>query len=218
MSYSWIIAYANGYRKWRYNIFKRRYELGVAHKVCLAFCMACLTGIGAQIKFYLPFTPVPITAQVFLVLLSGVLLGRWYGGLSQGLYAIIGTAGIPWFAGWKGGISVIMGVTGGYIIGFVIASFLIGWFIDTHIRARTITVLLPLMIFGVIIIYGLGALQLSLILGTNFQQTMILAVLPFIPLDIVKAVGAAAVGYAITPRETYNREVDIEQWKNWKLP
>ncbi|MCS4540844.1 MAG: biotin transporter BioY [Euryarchaeota archaeon] len=209
------------YKRARYNFFKWRYESSFAHKVVLALVMACLTGIGAQIRIYLPFTPVPITLQVFFALLSGILLGKWYGGLSQALYAGIGGAGVPWFApkvGMQifssGGISILKGVTGGYIIGFVIAAIIIGWFVDRYTKARSIFPQLLLMMLGVGIIYALGALQLSLILHIGFQRTLELGVLPFIPVDIVKAIAVAIISTAMLPKEAYNGEVDVRNRKN----
>ena len=119
--------YIDKYKQIRYNFFKWRYELDVAHKVVLALGFACLTGFLAQVRFYLPWTPIPITGQSFAVLLSAIILERW-SGISQVMYAGVGAAGVPWFAGWKGGIGVIAGPTGGYIIGFIIAAFFLGYF------------------------------------------------------------------------------------------
>jgi biotin transport system substrate-specific component len=199
----------SSYRQARYNFYKWRYESGFTHKLILAFIFAGLTGIGAQIRIPLPFTPVPITGQVFFVLLSGIVLGK-YGGLSQGIYAGLGGVGVPWFQGMRGGWEVLTGVTGGYIVGFIVAASLIGWFIDNFTRARTFTFQLALMFLAIAVIYGLGALQLSLVLGTGFNDTLVKAVLPFIPGDIVKALGAVLLATVLLPKETYNGEVDYD--------
>lgn len=188
---------------YRYSIFKWLYESSFIHKFLLALCIACLTGLGAQIKIYIPFTPVPFTGQVFFVLLSGTLLGR-YGGLSQALYLGIGCLGVPWFAGMRGGFEVLIGITGGYIIGFIIASTLIGFFTEGCLKARLFKFQLPLMLIGIGIIYAVGAIQFSLIMHTDLQKTLILAVIPFIPLDIIKAFIASIVSTAILPKGNYN--------------
>ena len=73
----------HNYHSWRFNT-------SYAHKVMLAFMFAGLTGLGAFIKVYTPISPVPFTLQTFFVLMSGVMLGRYWGGLSQGLYVLIG--------------------------------------------------------------------------------------------------------------------------------
>ncbi len=215
------------YRQARYNFFKWRCESNFAYKLALAFIFAGLTGLGAQLKIYLPFTPVPITGQVFFVFLSGVMLGRWYGGTSQLLYAGLGGAGLPWFAGMNSGWAYLSGLTGGYIAGFVLAAFIIGWFVDSFVRARDFTFQLSLMLFGVVIIYALGALQFYLVLAaapalqakllTNagftalgLKEVAVMAVLPFIPGDILKAFAAVGAAMVLLPREAYNGEVDFK--------
>jgi len=214
------------YQQARYNFFKWRYESNFAYKLALAFIFASLTGLGAQLRIYLPFTPVPITAQVFFVLLSGVVLGKRCGGASQLIYVVLGGAGLPWFAGMNSGWAYLTGVTGGYIIGFIVAATIIGWFVDNFVRARNFTFQLSLMFFGVAIIYALGALQFYLVLATapalqakllakagfaalGFKEVVAMAVLPFIPGDILKAFAAVGVATVLLPKEAYNGEVDF---------
>jgi len=192
----------------KYNFFKWRFESTFANKVVLAFGFACLTGLLAQIRFYLPYTPVPVTGQVFAVLLSGVILGKWYGGLSQGLYAGIGAAGLPWFNGLKGGMDVLSGVTGGYIIGFIAAALVIGWFTDRYVRCRSFIALFSIMLLGIALIYLFGVFQLSLVLGVNIQRAIELGALPFIGVDVYKALIAATIAAAVAPRTAYGNEID----------
>ncbi len=196
------------YESAKYNFFKWRFESTVANKVALAFGFACLTGLLAQLRFYLPYTPVPITGQVFAVLLSGVILGKWYGGLSQGLYAGIGVAGLPWFNGLKGGMDVLSGVTGGYIIGFIASALVIGWLTDRYVRCRSFIGLISIMLLGIALIYLFGVVQLSLVLGVNAQRAIELGALPFIGVDVYKALIAAVIAAAVTPRTAYGNEID----------
>jgi len=229
-----IATYAEKYRYWRYNAFRWRYELGVVQKICLALGMACLTGLMAQVKFPVPWSPVPITGQTFAVLLSGVLLGKWYAGLSQGFYAGIGACGVPWFAGWSGGISYLTGVTGGYIIGFILAALFLGYFTDTFINSRKFLPMLGLMLLAnFVLIHGMGLLWLSTFHyeewlkdspifglgpyeGRGFLPLLMVGTIPFIAGDITKAVVAAALTKGIAPKEAYNGEVDIGQ--RWRIP
>src|SRR4030067_2093739 len=102
----------------KYNTFKWRYELSIPKKLGMALGMAAIVGILAQVRFPLPWSPVPITGQTFAVLLAGVLLGRWWGGVSMAVYAGLGAAGLPWFQNFSGGLAYMAGPTGGYIIGF----------------------------------------------------------------------------------------------------
>ena len=192
-------TFVDVYKNKRDSFFKWRSETTVVHKVVMAFTFACFTGMGAYVKFYLPFTPVPLTLQVFFVLLSGVVLGKWYGGLSQTIYVGLGAIGIPWFTTQ----SALIGVTGGYLLGFIFAAEMIGRFTDKNIQLRNFQGMLVLMFLAVGIIYAFGALQFSLIMGTNFYETMTLAVLPFIVGDVLKAGVAATIGCAITPKKAY---------------
>lgn len=209
------MLFGDAYRNSMHNLFKRRYEAAFAVNFVLALFMAAFTGVAAQFRIYLPFTPVPITGQVLPALLSGMFLGKWYGGLSQGLYAAIGAAGVPWFAPktgmpafTNGGFDVLIGVTGGYIVGFAVAAFIVGWFTDNFVRARSSRFQLPLMLFGVVVIYTLGAIQFSFVTGNNLANTLMKAVLPFIPGDVFKALAAVAIGRAVLPRQPYATELD----------
>ena len=217
---AWIAKYKNA----RYNFFKWRYESGYVYKISLAFCFACLTGLLAQIRFYLPWSPVPITGQTFAVMLSAIFLGKW-GGVSQVMYVGIGITGVPWFARWNGGIATIAGPTGGYIIGFIIASIFLGHFVDKHIRSRTFSGMLILMLFAnFIIIHGLGLMHLytwlSLVKHTSvgIWELLMMGTIPFIAGDVTKIVAASAIAKAVTPKKAYNGEVDINKFKNWRLP
>lgn len=196
------------YESAKYNFFKWRFESTFTNKAVLALGFACLTGILAQLRFYLPYTPVPVTGQVFAVLLSGIILGKWYGGLSQSFYAGLGAAGIPWFNGLKGGMDVLSGVTGGYIIGFIAASLIIGWFTDTYTRSRSFKGMFILMLLGIAVIYLFGVIQLSLVLGVSAQKAIELGALPFIGVDLYKALIVSAIATGITPKTAYGNEID----------
>ena len=189
------------YRHTRYLIFKLRDELSIPYRLTLAFVFTCLTGLSAQIRIPLPFTPVPVTGQVLVVLLSGIALGSCYGGLSQIFYVGLGTIGLPWFSGWNGGLTAITGVTGGYIIGFIPAALIIGWLTDRYAPARRFHFQLLLMAVGVIIIYIFGAVQFAVVMNAGFLKAMKLAVLPFIPFDLMKAAVAAGISASVLPKD-----------------
>jgi len=198
------------YESAKNNFFKWRFESTFLNKFALALGFACLTGLFAQIRFYLPYTPEPVTGQVFAVLLSGVILGKWYGGMSQGLYAGIGAAGLPWFNGLKGGMDVLSGVTGGYIVGFIAAALVIGWFTDRYVRSRSFTGLMILMALGIGVIHLFGVIQLAAVLHVSVQTAIEKGSLPFIAVDVYKAIIAAAIAAAVAPGTGYGDEIDSE--------
>jgi len=163
--------------------------------VMLSLGMAVLTGIAAQVRIPLPNTPVPVTAQVFAVLVSGILLGGGYGALSQAMYLALGVAGVPWFTGNP--------VTVGYIIGFVPAAFLVGTLTDRWVPARRVLPLAGIMLAAVLVIYASGALWFAAVTRAGLRETLLMAVVPFIGFDAVKALAAAGIASSLLPRREY---------------
>jgi len=206
----------------KYDVFRWRYELSIPKKLVVAVGLACIVGLLAQVRFPIPWSPVPITGQTFAVLLAGVLLGRWWGGASLAIYAGLGAVGVPWFSGWASGL----GATGGYIIGFILAALFLGHFTDKYIRARSFLSMLVLMLFAnFILIYVPGLIWLGIWLNmvaatpaVSFAALLGMGVLPFIAGDITKAVLAAAIARGITPKLAYNGEVDKGKWASWHIP
>jgi biotin transport system substrate-specific component len=168
-------------------------------KLYLALLVASITGIAAQLRIPLPFTPVPITGQVFVVLLSGVVLGHVYGGLSMILYVLIGFAGMPWFSGSVSGLPI--SPTTGYILGFIPAALLVGLVTQRYKQNHSFLNLIGLMMIAVSIIYTFGALYFIILMQSSIQTTLYLAVLPFIPVDLAKALAAACIARALLPHK-----------------
>lgn len=193
-----------------YRFYRWRYEAGVEHKLALALAFALFTGICAQIRLYLPWTPVPVTMQTFAVFLSAIVLGRNWGGISQAIYVSLGLAGIPWFAGFKGGIAMLSAPTVGYLFGFVIAAFLVGHMVDRYIGARYFLTLLPLLLFAnFFVIHFAGLLWLKFLFSDlGLYELLLIGTIPFIPGDLAKIFAVSALGRAITPKIAYNGEVD----------
>lgn len=203
------------YSKVKYEVFRYRDQAKVWQKVIFAVGLASLTGAMAQVRVVLPWSPVPITLQTFVVLLSGVVLGRKWGAISQALYLGIGALGMPWFTGYGSGLQTLAGPTGGYLTGFILAALLIGYFTDTCIKSRSFFYMLGLMVFAnFIIIYGLGIAQLSLYLSwvkgveVNLFSLFWIGIIPFIPGDLTKAIAAAVIARTIAPKQSYNKEID----------
>lgn len=209
----------------KYDVFRWRYELSIPMKLSLALGIACLAGLLAQVRFVLPWSPVPVTGQTFAVLLTGVLLGRWWGGISMALYVGLGIAGVPWFQGLNSGWGYLAGPTGGYIVGFILAALFLGYFTDKYVRSRSFLSMLGLMLFAnFILIYVPGLLQLGLWLNlvqgepASFSALLGMGFIPFLAGDITKAVVAAAIVRGVTPKRAYGREVDSDKWASWSIP
>lgn len=214
----------DNYYKKRFMFFKWRHDSPFVNKAALALTMACITGILAQVVIPLPWTPVPVTGQTFAVLMAGIVLGRYWGGISQAMYVGIGVAGVPWFAEMSGGYSALLGASGGYLVGFVIMALFLGHFTDKYIRARSFIPMLLLMLFtNFVLLYvpgviGLGA-WMYLVKGVQptLWSLLVMGVIPFIIGDLIKIGGAAALTKSITPKESFGGEVDIKEAANWRI-
>jgi biotin transport system substrate-specific component len=153
---------------------------------------AMLTAIGAWVRVAFPGTPVPITLQTFFVLLGGAVLGA-YGGLAQAIYVTLGLVGVPVFAIGLG----LLGPTGGYLIGFVVAAVVVGVLVRSR---KGFGWVVFSMTVGSIVIYLFGALQLGLFMPGGFKNVFALGVLPFVPGDIIKVLTASMVYYKLQAR------------------
>jgi biotin transport system substrate-specific component len=155
----------------------------------LVVAAAALTAVAAQWRFDLPFTPVPITGQTFAVLLTGAGLGWKLGAAGQMLYVAAGALGAPVFTEGSGGMEVIRGATGGYLIGFVFAAGLVGWMAE-HRQDRTFPTMFTAFILGSAVIYVFGVLGLMMATGWSLVQAVEGGVVPFLLGDLVKASAA----------------------------
>ena len=198
----------DNYYATRKNVFERIQDASTSTKILMSLMMACFTGIMAQIIIPLPWTPVPITAQTFAVLCSGLFLGKKYGCLSQIFYIILGVAFIPWFGGMTGGIDVLLGSTGGFLIGFILASYFIGYISENYADARNfkkMVLVIAIANFALIYIPGLAGLALwsqytqGVTLG--IMDLLMMGLIPFIFGDIVKILAAASVSEVFLPKD-----------------
>ena len=193
----WVRAEAARYRAYAWSR-----EAGLATKVLLALGGAAAIGLAAQVRFHLPWTPVPVTGQTLAVLLVGVLLGRHWGGVSTGLYLTLGAAGLPWFAGFKAGWGALAGPTGGYLVGFVLAALFLGHVTDRFAQARSFWALLGLMLLAnFALIHGPGLAWLAVVTGTHDPVRLLwMGTVPFVYGDVFKALVAAGLACAATPK------------------
>jgi biotin transport system substrate-specific component len=145
----------------------------------------------AQVEIPLPFTPVPITGQTFGVLLIGVALGSRRGAASLALYLVEGGLGLPFFAGGASGFGILTGATAGYLVGFIVAAFVVGLLAERGLERSVRTSIIPFM-GGTIIIYAFGVAWLAVVLG-SFGKALAAGMLPFLIGDVIKLAAAALV-------------------------
>jgi biotin transport system substrate-specific component len=163
-----------------------------------------LIGLCAQIAIPLPFSPVPITAQSFAVLLAGITLGSKRGSLCLLTYLCEGLVGLPVFAGGNSGIVYALGPTGGYLLGFLAAAYLTGLLAERGWDRRLRSNLLA-MLLGNVAIYALGLPWLAVFVGV--EKVLALGLLPYIPGDLIK-IGIAGALLPVAWQFTRHRPAD----------
>lgn len=164
-----------------------------------AAVLAALMGAAAVVgSIPIPFSPVPISLGVLVVYLMGLYLGPYWGTVSIGLYLTAGTIGVPVFANGTAGVGVLLGQTGGYLAAYPLAVVLIGAVVhgtdDLADPADASTpVLAAALLAALIVIYGLGAAWFAYVLKLGAVEALQLAVVPFVPGDLLKIVAAIAI-------------------------
>lgn len=161
----------------------------VVRNIVLAVAGSIVVAIAAHIS--VPTLPIPMTLQTLAVLAIGAAFGARLGAATLGLYALEGAAGLPVFSPTPDGYPGIMGPTGGYILGFIVAAALVGWLVERG-WDRSVPKLLVAMLAGAAVLYIPGLLWLSSFIG--FEKAVTFGFMPFYIGDIVKAC-VAALGF-----------------------
>lgn len=155
---------------------------------------ALLTALAAQIRFNVPGTPVPITGQTFAVLLSGAALGSRAGAGSQAIYWVLGAIGLPFYANAEGGWTTATGATGGYLIGFIVAAWVVGSLAERG-QDRTVPSAIPAFLTGnaIIYIFGVTWLMASVPAIDTVAGALAAGFTPFVIGDLIKVVAAGVL-------------------------
>ena len=153
---------------------------------------AALVAAAAQVRFALPFTPIPITGQTFAVLLVGASLGSVRGVASLVLYVAVGLLGAPVYTGQNGGWEYFSGATGGYLIGFVVAAGLTGYLAERR-WDRKISSAVTALLTGNVVIYVFGLAWLAGVVNAGLERTLELGLYPFVVGDLLKLYVAGAL-------------------------
>jgi len=184
------------------------YPLDWTRQVMLVVGFSLLTALAAQLVIPLPWTPVPITGQTFVVLLAGALLGSRMGALAMIAYLIEGASGLPFFRAGGGGLPYLLASpTTGYLLACPLAAFTTGLLAERGWDRRFITAAAAMAIGSALILFG-GWAWLSLWFKTG-TDALHAGVLPFLAGDAVKITLAAAVlpaGWAVVRRRASERD------------
>lgn len=149
-----------------------------------------------------PASPVPLTLGLFAIMLTPIVLGAKKGVLSVLIYIFAGALGLPVFSGFQGGLQILAGPTGGYIISYIFTALLIGIVSDrtkTFDKKAFITLFFS-CILGLLISYAFGTLHYQAITSASPKTALVQCFLIFLPFDIIKTLAAAVIGLDVRHR------------------
>lgn len=155
----------------------------------LSALLCALLCVLSQIQIPLP--PVPVSFSLLAVHLCGALLGWRWGAAAVGCYVFLGAVGVPVYAGFAGGVSVLFGPSGGFLFGYILCALVVGMMVE-HLGFARRTLLFS-MAAGTLLCYIMGAAWFSLTTGSALWGCLTVCVLPFIPGDVIKIALAAAL-------------------------
>lgn len=167
--------------------------------------LAALLCVSAYITIPLGFTPASLTLQTMIVNLIAILLTPMESFITLLVYILIGAVGVPIFSGGQGGLGKLFGPTGGYIFAFLAAapamSFTKKYFIAAAEKvvkntsvARIAACTVNAILVGMVIVYLIGTVYMKFTLNRGWMDVLLMAVIPFIPLDIAKCILASVIG------------------------
>lgn len=166
---------------------------GRTRAMVLCALFAALTAVGSQLA--VPIQPIPINMAMLFVFLAGGLLGAKKAAVSMLVYVAIGAIGVPVFAGFRGGPQVLVGPTGGYILGYLVAASITGFAVDRW--GERLWVIASAMVVGLLFCYAFGTLWFVILTGKGLVPALMGCVVPFLPGDAAKIIVASLLTKAL---------------------
>ncbi len=170
-----------------------------AKSMAFTAIMAAVICIGAPFCIPVP-SGVPLSLASFAVMLSGALLGKTKGTLAVCLYILLGAVGLPVFSGFMGGVAPLVGLTGGFIVGYVPCAFVTGLFTE-RFSGKSYAVVAG-MVLGTLLLYLVGTLWFVILTGSGFVEALLGCVVPFLPGDAAKITAACVLVAALRKKLT----------------
>ena len=162
---------------------------------------AALMAVFSQIS--LPIGSVPMTVQIFAVVLIGTVLDKKSATISMVIFVLLGAIGIPVFANFKSGLSAILGATGGYLYGFIFTAFIVAYLKEFNNKI----LLYAGTVFSIVLTEFIGTLQLKIVLSLTMVQALTAGFIPFILKDIILGIIAVIVGQLLTNKLRITRVI-----------
>lgn len=161
-------------------------------QMVLIALMTAVTCVLGPLSIPLPFSPVPISLTNFVIFLAIFVLGMKSGTISFIIYLLLGAIGVPVFSSFRGGLQVLAGPTGGYLIGFIFLALIMGFALE-HFDRKLVPTIIG-MIIGMAVCYAFGTVWLAKLLSLSFKEGLMMGVIPYLAGDAAKIIIAAIVG------------------------
>ena len=161
-------------------------------QMVLIALMTAVTCVLGPLSIPLPFSPVPISLTNFAIFLAIFVLGMKNGTISFIIYLLLGAVGVPVFSSFRGGLQVLAGPAGGYLIGFIFLALIMGFALD-HFDRKLVPTIIG-MIIGMAVCYAFGTVWLAKLLSLSFKEGLMMGVIPYLAGDVAKIIIAAIVG------------------------
>lgn len=162
-----------------------------------AVFVGIIAALGLVPAVAVPGVAVPITLQTLGVMLAGAVLGRWRGTAAVLVFLLLVALGLPLLAGGRGGLGVFFGPSVGFLVGFPVAAFVIGWLTERLSTARSLVrQVMVNVVGGIVVLYVFGIAGMALVLQLDLPRATT-AALVFLPGDVIKAVLAALVARGV---------------------
>lgn len=161
-------------------------------QMVLIALMTAVTCVLGPLSIPLPFSPVPISLTNFAIFLAIFVLGMKSGTISFIIYLLLGAIGVPVFSSFRGGLQVLAGPTGGYLIGFIFLALIMGFALD-HFDRKLVPTIIG-MIIGMAVCYAFGTVWLAKLLSLSFKEGLMMGVIPYLAGDAAKIIIAVIVG------------------------
>ena len=161
-------------------------------QMVLIALMTAVTCVLGPLSIPLPFSPVPISLTNFAIFLAIFVLGMKNGTISFIIYLLLGAFGVTVFSSFRGGLQVLAGPTGGYLIGFIFLALIMGFALD-HFDRKLVPTIIG-MIIGMVVCYAFGTVWLAKLLSLSFKEGLMMGVIPYLAGDVAKIIIAAIVG------------------------
>ncbi|HEY8449919.1 MAG TPA: biotin transporter BioY, partial [Bacillota bacterium] len=175
-----------------------RNRLTLREMILAALFTALMVALGVVPPLTLPLSPVPVTTQTLGVMLAGSVLGRRGGALAMIIFLLLLVAGVPVLAGGRGGPGHLFGPSGGYILSWPLAAYVIGHLAGPAPRFGRL--LVANVVGGILVVYAIGAPVLALVSGMGIKRALVAGAALFVPGDLLKAVVAALLAASLRRR------------------